>query len=57
MNDVFIGIIVRPLAFLTLLVTACVLSKLLLRFIPPGRIKDILYKKRDLIRPVNRVER
>jgi hypothetical protein len=42
-------IILRPLAMVALLLIACGISKALHRFIPNGRIKQILYKKHSVI--------
>lgn len=49
MSDIALGVIVRPLALLVLLVAAWGISRLLYRLIPAGRVRDVLYKKHDLI--------
>lgn len=44
-----LAIVVRPLALLVLLGMAWGLSRLLHRVIPPGKVRDFLYKRHEVI--------
>lgn len=49
MGDIALSVIVRPLALLAMLTAAWGISRLIYRVIPPGKVRDALYRKRDLI--------
>ena len=50
----WLAIVLRPVVLLVMLFIAWAISRTLYRLIPPGRARDVLYKRRDVIPPVGR---